>query len=433
MLRYKFIVPFVLLTAFLAGAIGAFAQTAPVSGYVEMKKEDGSAVRVEGATVDCYRVDSNLSCRSTTTNSRGEFTFLGIPFSGKVVLAVSGPGLSPIFFPDVKAGQENIVIEVRAGDGSKLTEEEVRAQYAQYAANPTGELTEDQKKAQEEYERKVAEIKSKNAKIEEKNKVIEMALKAGNEAYSKGDYGTAIAQYEVGVEADPDFVGSAPVLLNNKGAALKKRAVETYNAAAKSKDQAQIASAKTSAGGDLASALDSYSKSWDILLNAKAEEISDQNNYKSSKLNAADGGRDAVRLMVLIKTVDGSKTDEAKKLTDAYVAGESDKKKQADAQANLAAYMFEGGNFDGSVAEYRKAYSMSPKDPDVLAKFGLALYTVAESNQDEAQKKAMKEESLGVMEAYLSAAPKDHELRADIQSLADYLKNTEKIKPQKLN
>ncbi len=429
MLRNKLFTPLFLVSIVIGGALSAFGQTAPVSGHVEMKKADGSVVRVEKATVDCYRSDVALGCRSTQTNSRGEFTFLGIPFSGKVILAVSGPGLSPVVFPGAKPGQDDIVIEVVEGDGSTLTEAEVREQEALFLANPTGELTEDQKKAQEEFEKKVAEVKAKNEKIEKKNQIVERTLKEGNAAYTAANYDLAIAKYEEGIEADPDFVGSAPVLLNNKGAALKKRAVDEYNTAAKTKDQALIAAAKVKAGADLAASLGAYDQSWKILASAKAEDITDQNNYKGAKTNAADGGRDAVRIMVLIKTVDGNKTEAAKELTGAYIAGEVDKKKQAEAQANLAAYLFEGGDFDGSVAEYRKAYELSPKDPDVLAKFSLALYTVAEANQNA----AMKQESLNVMEAYLSAAPKDHSLRADIASLADYLKTTEKMKPQKMN
>jgi tetratricopeptide (TPR) repeat protein len=429
MLRNKLFTPLFLASLILTGAAAVFGQTAAVGGRVELKKADGTTVPVENATVDCYRSDAGLKCRSTQTNSRGEFTFLGIPFSGRVILAVSGPGISPVVYPGVKAGQEDIVIQVNEGEGPALTEEEVRKQEALFLANPTGELTEDQKKAQEEYEKKVAEIKAKNEKIEKKNAIIERTLKEGNEAYNAGNYDLAIAKYEEGIEADPDFVGSAPTLLNNKGAAFKKRAVEVYNAAAKTKDQAQIATAKVKAAEDLASSLESYAKSWEVLKNAKQEDITDQNNYKAAKVSAADGGRDAVRIMVLIKAVDGKHNVAAKELTEAYIGGETDKKKQAEAQSNMAAYLFEGGDFAGSVVEYRKAYELSPKDPDVLAKYSLALYTVAEANQDA----AMKQESLNVMEVYLSAAPKDHSLRADIAGLADYLKTTEKMKPQKMN
>jgi tetratricopeptide (TPR) repeat protein len=429
MLRNKLFTPLFLASLVLTGAAAAFGQTAAVGGRVELKKADGTTEPVANATVDCYRSDAGLKCRSTQTNSRGEFTFLGIPFSGRVILAVSGPGISPVVYPGVKAGQVDIIVQVLEGEGPALSEEEVRRQEALFLANPTGELTDDQKKAQEEYEKKLAEVKAKNEKIEKKNQIIERTLKEGNEAYNSGNYDLAIAKYEEGIEADPDFVGSAPVLLNNKGAALKKRAVDVYNTAAKGKDPTQIAAAKVKAAADLVLSLDAYGKSFGILKNAKPEEITDQNNYKGAKANAADGGRDAVRIMVLLKTVDGSKNAEAKELTEAYIANETDKKKQAEAQSNMAAYLFEGGDFNGSVVEYRQAYELSPKDPDVLAKYSLALYTVAEANQDA----AMKQESLNVMEVYLSAAPKDHSLRADIAGLADYLKNTEKLKPQKMN
>lgn len=429
MLRRRIFTLLFVLSVMAGGAVIAAGQTAPVGGRVEKKNADGTATPVEGARVDCYRTDANLGCRSTTTNSRGEFTFLGIPFSGQVVLAVSGPGLSASIYPGVKPGQENIIFEVTEGDGAVMEEAEVRRQAALFASNPTGELSEEQKKAQEEYERKLAEIQAKNAKIEEKNALIERVLKEGNAAYEAGNYQLAVAKYDEGINADPDFVGSAPVLLNNKGAALKKQAVDVYNTAAKTKDNAQIATAKVEAGKDLSESLAAYAQSLKVLKGAPAAEITNAEKHKQDIVNAADGGRDAVRIMVLIKMVDGERTEAAKDVIESYLSSESDKAKQAQAQSNLAAYLFEGGDFDGSVAEYRKAYTLSPKDPDVLAKFSLALYTVAEDKQDA----SMKQESLNFMEAYLTSAPKDHSLRNDIAGLADYLKTTEKMKPQKIN
>lgn len=429
MLRKRLFAPLFLFSLVFLGAGAALGQSAAIGGKVILEKADGTKEPVQGAKVDCYRTDSELGCRSATTNSRGEFTFLGIPFSGMAAVAVSGEGLSPVVFPGIKAGNQDVEVIVRPGDGSVLTEAEVREQVKLFQANPTGELTEEQKKAQEEYEKKVAEIQAKNAKIEQKNALIERVLKEGNNAYESGDYTLAVAKYEEGIQADPDFVGSAPVLLNNKGAALKKRAVDVYNEAAKSKDPGLITSAKVKAAADLSASLAAYANSLEILKGAPAAEITNPAKHKQDIFNAADGGRDAIRIMVLIKSVDGDQTEAAKKATSAFLEVEADKNKQAQAQANLAAYLFEGGDFDGSVAEYRKAYSFSPKDPDVLAKFSLALYTVAEANQDA----GMKQESLNVMEAYLSSAPKDHSLRADIAGLADYLKTTEKLKPQKLN
>ncbi len=428
MFRRRILTPLFVFTLVIGGAVSVVAQTFPVGGHVELKKADGTTSPVEGAKVDCYRTDANLGCRSTQTNARGEFTFLGIPVNGQVVLAVSGPGIAPSIYPGVKPGQDEIVFEVSEGDGSVFDEAEVRRQVALYNANPTGELTEEQKKAQAEYEKKVAEITAKNDKIKEKNALIERVLSEGNAAFNSGDYATAIAKYEEGIAADPEFVGSAPVLLNNRGAALKKKAVDEYNAAAKTKDSAQITAAKAKAGKDLSDSLESYAKALTILKGAQTADITNPQKHKLDIANASDGGRDAVRIMVLIKAVDGEKTEAAKSVISTFLEVEADKGKKAQAQGNLASYLLEGGDYESAVAEFKKAYTMDANDPEILGKLGLSLFTLSELNQDA----SMKQESLNYMDQYLRVAPKDHNLRDGIQPVVDLMKS-EGLKPQKLD
>ncbi|HUF05515.1 MAG TPA: carboxypeptidase regulatory-like domain-containing protein [Aridibacter sp.] len=403
-------------------------QTLPISGRVQLKAADGTLTPVENAKVDCYRTDADLGCRSTTTGKDGTFTILGIPLNGTVALAVSAPGVNPTVYPGVKPGQENIEIHVAAGDGSVIDQAETRSLAAQWETNPTGELTEEQKEAQEELERKIKEIDEKNKKIEEKNALIERVLKEGKAAYESGDYTTAAAKFEEGYQADPDFAGSAPLLLNEKARALKKRAVDGYNAGANSGDPAKLSAAKKSAGEDFSAALATYAKALEIASQPGAAEIRTPQNLKVDKFNSSEGGRDAVRLMVLTKTVDPERFAEAKKVIGQFLEIESNKEKQAQAQSSLASYLLEGYDYEGAVIEFRKAYEMSPKDPEILGKFGLALYTLSEVNQDT----SMKQESLNFMEVYLSTAPKDHDLRDGIDGAVQAMKS-EGLKPQKIN
>ena len=115
------------ITALLFSS-AAIAQNAPVRGEVRVKKQDGTEAPVAGASVEAYRIDVDKGkMPGAKTNKRGEFTFVGFPLGQRYVLAVSGPGISPMIQPDVKAGMENIVIIVSEGDGRHLTEEEVRA------------------------------------------------------------------------------------------------------------------------------------------------------------------------------------------------------------------------------------------------------------------------------------------------------------------
>lgn len=83
-------------------------------------------------------------------------------------------------------------------------------------------MTAEQKKAQAEFEKQKADIENKNKKIESENAIISQALKDGNAAFNAKDWDLAITKYTEGIAASPNFAGSAPVLLNNKGAALRK-------------------------------------------------------------------------------------------------------------------------------------------------------------------------------------------------------------------
>jgi hypothetical protein len=62
---------------------------------------------------------------------------------------------------------------------------------------------------------------------------VTKAVKEGNDAFAAKNYDLAIAKYDEGIAADPEFVGSAPIFYNNRGTALTARAVDTYNKAIK--------------------------------------------------------------------------------------------------------------------------------------------------------------------------------------------------------
>lgn len=232
------------ITALLFSS-AAVAQNAPVRGEVKVKKQDGTEAPVAGALVEAYRSDVDKGrMPDAKTNKRGEFTFVGFPLGQRYLLAVSGPGISPMIQPNIRAGMENIVIIVSEGDGRKLTEAEARAAAkadTSAAASGGGGESAEAKKQREELEKKNAEILAKNKKAEDSNKAINAALKAGATAFDAKDYDTAITEFDKGIEADPNFAGSAPPLLNYKGVALQKRAVATNNAAADAAARAAVA------------------------------------------------------------------------------------------------------------------------------------------------------------------------------------------------
>lgn len=263
----------VFFTAFVLLVVGstAFAQNAPVRGIVKLQKADGTMTPVADAVVEAYRTDIDKGkMPSAKTNKRGEFNFVGFPLGQRYVLSVSGPGIAPQIQSDIKAGMENIEFIVNEGDGRQLTEAEARAAAKSSVAAPaSGGPSEADKKAQAELAAKNAEIAEKNKKAEDTNKVVNGALKAGAAAFTAKNYDLAIAEFHKGVEADPDFIGSAPVLLNYEGIAYQKRAVTTYNTAAQGDAAARVA-ALEKIKPDLTNALTLFNRGLEIIRTGSA-------------------------------------------------------------------------------------------------------------------------------------------------------------------
>ena len=154
----------------LAGSIAAFAQTQPVTGKVVIQKADGSTVPAENALVEVFRTDIKSKLPSDKTNKKGEFSFAGLPLGATFVLSVSAPGAKPGYLPNVKAGNEKLLITLSEGDGKRWTEEEIRAAIAGAFSEATTatttktELTEEQKKAQAERAKLEAKMRLKSRK-----------------------------------------------------------------------------------------------------------------------------------------------------------------------------------------------------------------------------------------------------------------------------
>src|SRR5262249_3499708 len=126
-----------------------------------------------------------------------------------------------------------------------------------------GESAADKAK-REELMKKNTEIEAANKKIENANKIVGDAFKNGNDALKAKNYDEAIKQYDVGLDADPEHPG-APSLLTNKSAALRARAVEKYNAAILSKDDATRNAGIDAAKADFKGAAEASSKAVELI------------------------------------------------------------------------------------------------------------------------------------------------------------------------
>jgi tetratricopeptide (TPR) repeat protein len=423
---------------FLIGSVAAFAQTAPISGKVEVKKADGTTAPVAGALVEVFRLDQKTKLPSDKTGKKGDFAFAGLPLGARYILSVSGAGISPLIYPNVPAGADNFTITVSEGDGKRFTEEEVRQAIANKSTNTTStetkssEPTEEEKKAQAEREKQIADYNSKKQKAENNFALVNTVLKEGDAAYKAGNYDLAIAKFDEGINADPNFAGSAPVLLNYKGLALNKRGTDTYNKSLKA-DEATKTAARESVKKDYEEAVAASNKALEILKTATSTDANVQKGYETQKLSALTNRKESYRLMS--KTgVERTKGKEALTAYQEYMAAEADAKLKNDAQYELATTLQNSDEFEMSVAEFEKILAADPNNVDALAGIGLSLVNVGYVNmeKDEAKGKAQLQQAANYLQKFVDTAPATHPYKEEAKGIITTLKSQQNLTPQKV-
>jgi len=404
----------------------SLAQTAPVTGRVELKGADAKAQPVAGALIEVYRLDIKGTAPSAKSGKSGDFAFAGLPLQGSYAFAVSCTGCSPQVFPGLKAGQQNLIFTMDPGDGRHLTEEEARTVATRKPG--TGAMSEEDKKAQAEYEAKKAEVEAKNKKAESTNAIVTTALKAGNEAFQAKNYDVAISEYQKGIDADPQYVGSAPIFHNNRGIALMQRGVDTYNKAIKATDTTEKVNGLTAAKKDLADSAGDFLASWNVLKNAKEADITDKGNYETAKVQTLKAAKDTFKMAVRTEQVDQATIDAAKVMLPEYLLVETDPAKKAEANLIGADMYRVVGDSDNAIAGYKKILETSPEDADALAGAGLSLVNLGYINND----KTKLQEGSNYLQKYASIAPEGHKFKADALALIDTLKKEQNVTPQKM-
>ncbi|MBV9215414.1 MAG: carboxypeptidase regulatory-like domain-containing protein [Acidobacteria bacterium] len=438
MFRKSFFGLIVLSAVVLAGAASALAQAEPLSGTVEMDK-GGTKTPLAGATVQVYRTDIKAGGPVTKTDKNGIFQFAGVPIQGTFVLAVSAPGASPNYFPNIKAGMSKVLVVLSPGDGRVLTEDEVREAVAKdiKMGSTANVETAEQKKAKEDYDAKVKAQKEANDKATRVNEVINRIAKEGPEAMAAKNYDLAISKYEEGIAADPTFVGSAPVFYINRGTALRARGIDRYNTAKKAATTQEKIDGQIQAKKDFFDSADSYVKAWQVLKNAPPADITDKVNYEKNKVDSLNGARESFRVSVSAMQADKELIDLAKAWLPEYIAAESDAAKKLEANEMIADLYRVSGDFAGAVEAYRAVLATKPDYSDAMAGLGLSLF--AQASAEVPENKAMEQEALNYLQKYTEVAPvastdppSVQELKVSVKQTVDYLKNEAKMAPQKL-
>ena len=421
----------VFITLFFVTASALFAQTAPVTGKVVLKKADGSTAPVAGALVEAYEVGVKTSVPPDKTDKKGNFTFAGMKLGATYVLSISAPGAKAGYFPNVKAGNQNITINLEEGDGNRFTEDEIRAALTGGGTTNTtsqkAELTAEQKKAKAEYDAKVKEVESKNQKVQSINQIVEKSLADGTAAYQAKNYDAAITSYDAGVAADPDFAGTAPILSNNKAAALTARAVQTYNQNAKSTDATAKIAAMKAVRKDFADAVAAYDHSLKVLKAAKPGDIADPKVAEAAKMNALRGIKESFRLMAATEQVDAELTSKAKEVFPEYIAVETEPAKKDEARIILADVYRVAGDSENAILAYRQVLETSPENIDAMAGLGFSLVNLGYINNDKTQ----LQEGANYLQKFASAAPATHKYKDDAVGLIETLKKEQNVAPVK--
>lgn len=415
----------------VVGGVTIFAQSAPVSGTVEVLNADGTRTPVAGALVEVFRTDIKASSPPAKSGKKGEFSFAGLQLGWTFILSVSAPNCAPTYLTNIKAGQERLLVTMSPGDGSKLPEEEVRKRAASKA--PVGvpeapQNTEEMKKAKAEYDAKVKEVEEKNKKATQTNEIVTAALKTGNEAFAAKNYDLAITKYDEGIAADPDYVGSAPIFHNNRGTALMSRAVETYNKAVKATDVSEKVAGFGKVRQDFADASAGYLKSWNVLQNAPAADVVDKANYDATKLQTLRGAIDTFQMAVRTEQVDPSVIDAAKILIPEYLKVETDPAKKALASLAFADLYRVVGESENAIAAYKVILETAPDNIDALAGAGLSLVNLGYINND----KTKLQEGSNLLQKFVGLAPDTHKYKADAVALIETLKKEQNVTPQKV-
>ncbi len=414
------------------GHTAVFAQFAPVTGTVELKKADGTREPVAGAVIEPYRMDIKATSPAGKSGKKGDFAFAGLPLGATYIFAISAPNCAPTVFPNVRAGQEKLVITLSPGDGSKYTEAEVRKGVTPQAgtgnADAQAEQTAEQKKAQAEFEKKNAEITSKNEKIKQASEIVTRTLKEGNDAYTAKNYDLAIVKYSEGIDAVPDFVGSTPVLMNNRGASYNGRAVDTFNKSIKLTDVSAKVAGLLATKKDFIDASASFSRSWEIMKNAPAADIVDANANAENKLVALRGIRETFRLAVLTEQVDQTLIDAAKIMLPEYQNVETDAAKKNEAKLIFADLYRVIGDSVNAIAAYKSILETTPENPDALVGVGLSMVNQGYVTDD----KAMLQEAANYLQKFVNVAPDTHKFKANAIEAIGTLKTLSNVAPQKL-
>lgn len=339
--------------------ISAFAQVGRIEGDV---LKAGTSDPVVGAEVLIIRTDikGNYPVKS---DKKGHFLHAGVPFVGTYTVIVSAEGHEPAFVTSVRPDKEPLKIELRPGDGRKLTIEDTKkgsggtAAGGGAAAAPKAMSEADKKKADEEYKKALAE-REEAEKYNASIGVINLKLKEGNDAMAKNDFAAAITAFKEAVTANPTI----HISQGNLAIALQKRAVKQFNegnrdAAKQDFLDSVVASNKAIEG------LDASEKDTKI----KSDPAQNKINRRTYLVVRAES-----EAILGGKYFDGPQAEAAVKDYNAVAELTDDPAKKKELPVKGAKVLFDAGQTDAAIAAYQKIIDGDPTNIEAWYGIGLA-------------------------------------------------------------
>lgn len=380
-MKIKHLVFAVMLLALTA--VGALAQVGRMEGEV---KKRGTNEPIPNAEVQIHRNDIKWSA-SLKTDKKGKFIHAGIQYGGTYVIIVSADGFAPAFSNGHKPDQPIPAFELDAGDGKKLTVEEVRAAAkggpgggAPGAAAGGGKpaaAAGPSKKEIEEYNKKVEEVKKKNENIEASNKAMNAALEAGKAAFNNKDYNAAVTEFDKGIAIDAE----QNVFWYFKGLAQYNRGVTKLNDSVKPEMKDQVTTLRDAAKADFTEAIANAAKAVTLLDAQGAADPAKAAQNKTTKAAYVKVKADAASLLGR-RFSDMAMADAANK--DFLVVAEmtEDPAQKKKLLFTGAETLREAGNVDGAVAAYKAIIELDPNYAEAYYGIGLSYFGNEKTFQD---------------------------------------------------
>ena len=362
--------------------INATAQVGRIEGDVVKR---GTTEGIPEAVVEIVRTDIKGNY-PVKTDKKGHFLHAGVPYVGTYTLLISAPNCEPSFLTGIRPTGEPLKVELNAGDGRKITIDDLkRFQAGGNAPAPGGGAGAKQptaaeiKKQQEEYEK--AKVQNEKAKAD--HEAMKKAFESGVAKSNAKDYAGAITDFNEAAKLDADQYA----IWANLGLALYNRGVTNLNESLKG-DMSKRDAAKqdfTDAAGASDKALALVEK--EMADPAKAAEAK-KRKATTLKIKADAQGLMAKRLGVM-------------EMVDPSVKAYSDAADMSDLPADKVKFQlaaaevyFDSGKAEESVAAYQKILEANPDNVDAMYKLGLAFASVAKF-----------QESANTFQKFLDTAP----------------------------